>query len=76
MFERVTQLLSEYLKVDKSKITRETDIREDLGADSLVVVEMLFTLEEETGITIPDEVVPTLTKVGTLADYIEKNAKK
>lgn len=76
MFERVTQLLSEYLKVDKSKITRETDIRNDLNADSLAIVEMLFTLEEETGITIPDEMVEQMSVVGTLVDYIEANKTK
>ena len=57
MFEKVTEMLAKYLKADKSAITRDTDIRADLNADSLVIVEMLFTLEEETGITIPDEKV-------------------
>ena len=76
MFERVAELLSKYLKVDPSTITRDTDIRSDLKADSLVVVEMLFTLEEETGIVIPDEKVEELTKVGKLVDYIEENIDK
>lgn len=76
MFERVAQLLSEYLKVDKSKITRETDIRKDLKADSLVLVEMLFTLEDESGIVIPDEKVEDMAIVGNLVDYIEKNRTK
>lgn len=75
MFDKITEMLAKYLKVDKSTITRDTDIRDDLKADSLIVVEMLFALEEETGITIPDEMVEQLTKVGVLADYIEKNAK-
>ncbi|MDE7394499.1 MAG: acyl carrier protein [Clostridiales bacterium] len=75
MFEKITEMLAKYLKVDKNTITRDTDIRDDLKADSLIVVEMLFALEEETGITIPDEMVEQLTKVGVLADYIEKNAK-
>lgn len=75
MFDKITEMLAKYLKVDKNSITRDTDIRDDLHADSLVVVEMLFALEEETGITIPDEMVEQLTKVGVLADYIEKHAK-
>ncbi len=54
MFEKVTQMLADFLKVDKSVITRDTDIRNDLKADSLLVVEMLFALEDETGIIIPD----------------------
>lgn len=76
MFDRVAQLLSEYLKVDRASITPETDIKRDLNADSLVVVEMLFTLEEEMGMTIPDEMIEQLTKVGALVDYIEKNKTK
>ena len=69
-------MLSDYLKVDKSKITRDTDIKKDLKADSLLVVEMLFALEDETGITIPDEMVEQLTNVGALTDYIEANMQK
>ncbi|WP_251616610.1 acyl carrier protein [Pumilibacter muris] len=76
MFEKVTEMLAKYLKADKSAITRDTDIRADLNADSLVIVEMLFTLEEETGITIPDEKVEELTRVGALCDFIESNMKK
>lgn len=76
MFEKVTQMLSDFLKVDKASITRDTDIRNDLKADSLLVVEMLFALEDETGIIIPDEKVEELTKVGALVDYIEANATK
>lgn len=69
-------MLAKYLKVDKSVITRDTDVRADLNADSLLVVEMLFTLEEETGVTIPDEKVEELTRVGALVDYIESEMKK
>ena len=76
MFEKVTQMLADFLKVDKSVITRDTDIRNDLKADSLLVVEMLFALEDETGIIIPDEKVEELTKVDALVDYIEANATK
>ena len=76
MFEKVTQMLADFLKVDKSVITHDTDIRNDLKADSLLVVEMLFALEDETGIIIPDEKVEELTKVGALVDYIEANATK
>jgi len=76
MYEKIVDMLSDYLKVDKSKITRDTDIKKDLKADSLLVVEMLFALEDETGITIPDEMVEQLTNVGALTDYIEANMQK
>lgn len=71
MYEKVVKMLSEYLKADASKITRETDIRKDLKADSLMIVEMLFTLEDEMGITIPDDKVESLTTVGAIVDFIE-----
>lgn len=74
MFEKVKELLAKYLKVDPSTITPDTDIKKDLKADSLLVVEMLFTLEDEMGITIPDEMVEQLTRVGTLVEYLEKAA--
>lgn len=74
MFEKVTQLLAKYLKVDAATITPDTDIRNDLKADSLLVVEMLFALEDEMNITIPDEMVEKLTRVGTLVEYLEKAA--
>ena len=76
MYEKIVDMMSDYLKVDKSKITRDTDIKKDLKADSLLVVEMLFALEDETGITIPDEMVEQLTNVGALTDYIEAKMQK
>ena len=76
MFEKVAEMLGKYLKIDSGTVTRETDVRKDLHADSLLIVEMLFTLEEETGVTIPDDKVETLTKVGDLADFIEKEMQK
>lgn len=76
MFEKVANLLSDFLKVDKSLITREVDIKKDLNADSLIVVEMLFQLEDSLGITIPDEMVEKLTNVGSLVDYLEKISNK
>ena len=51
MYEKVVAMLAQYLDADKNSITRETDLKKDLKADSLVLVELLFTLEEETGIT-------------------------
>lgn len=72
MFEKVVDKLSEYLKVDKSIMTRETDIKNDLNADSLTVVELLFAIEEEYGIVIPDEEITSITTIGGLVDYLEK----
>ena len=76
MFEKIVDKLSEYLQVDKSRITMDTNIRTDLGADSLTVVELLSALEQEYGITIPDDVVESLETVGSLVDYLEKTVKQ
>lgn len=75
IFDKVKALIAEQLDVDASTITRETDIMKDLGADSLDVVEMLMTVEEEWGLVVTDEDVPGLKTVGNVVDYIEKNTK-
>ena len=71
LFDIIVDKLSEYLKVDKSKITMDTNIKTDLNADSLTVVELLFAMEQEYNITIPDEVVDSLKTVGALVRYLE-----
>ena len=75
MFEKVTEMLAKYLNADPATITADTDIKNDLKADSLLVVEMLFALEDEMNITIPDDMVEKLTRVGTLVEYLEKAAQ-
>ncbi len=71
IFEIIVDKLSEYLKVDKEKITLDTNIKTDLAADSLTVVELLFAMEQEYDITIPDEVVDGLETVGDLVKYLK-----
>lgn len=71
MFEEVAELLSKQLNVDISKITADSEIVKDLGADSLDVVEMLMTLEDNTGKTIPEEKVTDLKTVGDVVKLLE-----
>ena len=71
MFEEVAKLLAEQLNVDVSKITEQSEIVQDLGADSLDVVELLYTLEENTGKTIPEEKVTTLKTVGDVVNLLQ-----
>ena len=71
VFDKIVELLAEQLDVDKETITAETRIAEDLNADSLDVVEMLMTLEDEFGITIPDEETSKLTTIKEIADMID-----
>ena len=72
MIEEVAKLLSEQLNIDVSKITEDSEIVKDLGADSLDVVEMLMTLEDKTGKTIPEEKVTDLKTVGDVVKMLEE----
>ena len=72
MKERIIEVLSKQLRIDASEITEDSSIMEDLGADSLDLVEILMTLESEMGIVISDEDALTLKTVGDVADYLER----
>lgn len=72
-FEKISSLISEQLGVEKDKITPESEIVKDLGADSLDVVEMLMGLEEEYGITISEDDAANLRTVGDIAKLIDSN---
>ncbi|MBQ2252664.1 MAG: acyl carrier protein [Clostridia bacterium] len=75
MLEQIKELLANELRIPKEKITDDAAIIEDLGADSLDVVEMLMSLEETFSITVPDEDVVQLKTVRNVAEYIEKKTK-
>lgn len=75
MLEQIKQLLADELRIPKEKITDDAAIIEDLGADSLDVVEMLMSLEETFSITVPDEDVIQLKTVRSVAEYIEAKTK-
>ncbi len=71
MFDEVAKILSEQLGVAQSKITLESDIVKDLGADSLDVVELLMNLEDNTGKTIPEDKVTDVKTVGDVVKLLE-----
>ena len=71
MFEEVAKILAEQLGIAQSKITEDSEIVKDLGADSLDVVELLMTLEDNTGRTIPEEKVADLKTVGDVVKMLE-----
>ena len=73
MLEAVNDILSKQLRVDINSINEDTNIIDDLGADSLDVVEMLMTIEQDYGVVVPDEVISTFKTVGDVARYIENN---
>ncbi|MBQ6051741.1 MAG: acyl carrier protein [Clostridia bacterium] len=73
-FEKVASMISEKFEMPVENITRDTSIIDDLGADSLDIVDMLMMLEEQYNISIPDEVAQEMKTVGDVVDYIEENA--
>ena len=74
--ERVIQIVSNNLGVNKEQITESTSFTEDIGADSLDIVELVMELEEEFEITIPDEEAEKIKTVGEAIDYIVKELGK
>ena len=75
MLEKIQALLAEALNLPLEKVTPNAKIVEDLGADSLDVVELLSRLEDEYGVMIPDEEVENLVTVADVATEIEKLVK-
>ena len=71
IFEKIQEALAEQFEVEPDTITRETDIINDLGADSLDLVELIMALEEEYNITITDESVYEHKTVGDITTFIE-----
>src|SRR5262249_36823900 len=70
--ERVIEIVCENLGVSKEQVTRSTSFTEDVGADSLDIVELVMELEEEFEITIPDDQAEQITTVGEAIDHIER----
>ncbi len=74
MLEKIKALLAEELGVNADEITAETSFKEDLGADSLDVVDLLMSIEDEFGVEVPDDEIENIKTVGSLVSYIEANA--
>ena len=71
--EKVKSIIIEQLGVDADEVTVEASFTEDLGADSLDIVELVMAFEEEFGIEIPDEDAEKIGRVQEAISYIEKN---
>ena len=71
VFEKIKEALAAQFEIDPSKITKETDIMNDLGADSLDLVELVMSLEEEYNISVLDDSIYEYKTVGEIAEYIE-----
>jgi acyl carrier protein len=72
IFEKVRDALAKQFEIDPETITPDTNLIDDLGADSLDVVELIMSVEDEFGIVIDDEAASGLLTVRQIVDYIEK----
>ena len=73
-FDKIKSILAEQLDADPDEMTMETNIAKDLGADSLDVVELLMSIEDEFNVEIPDEEIENIKTIGELVEYIEANS--
>lgn len=71
VFDKIREIIVEQLDVDEDKVTTEASITEDLGADSLDVVDLVMSIEESFDIEIPDEEVENIKTVGDIVKFIE-----
>lgn len=74
IFEKVKAIIVDQLDADEDKITMNTQIVDDLGADSLDMVDLVMSIEEEFDLEIPDDEVENVKTVGDVVKYIEENA--
>lgn len=75
-YEKVREIIANQLSVKAEQITEKSNIAEDLGADSLDLVEILMSLEDEFGVSIPDEAIPEIKTIKDVVEFIETHKKK
>ena len=71
MLEKMKEIIAEQLNVDAEAVTAESSFKEDLGADSLDLFELVMALEDEYSVEIPSEDLEKLTTVGAVMDYLK-----
>ena len=76
VFDKVKDLISEQLDVKADDITEDSSIQDDLGADSLDVVDLVMAIEDEFNVEIPEDQVENIKTVGDIVKFIEDNADK
>ncbi len=74
MFEKIRDIIVEQLGVESEDVKMDSSFVDDLGADSLDIVELIMALEEEFNMEIPDEEAEKIATVGDVVDYIKKNS--
>ncbi|MDR1939445.1 MAG: acyl carrier protein [Clostridiales bacterium] len=72
MFEEIKDTISKQFKVDKSKLTRDTNILSDINADSLDLIDLLMKLEDKYGVQIKDDELEKIKTIGDIEDYFKR----
>ena len=72
MFEKVQAILAKQLRKDPAIITPQSQIKKDLGADSIDILQLLMRIEDQYGIVIPDKALATFTTVADVVNYLEQ----
>lgn len=75
VFDKVKEILVDQLDLDPAQVTMESSFTEDLGADSLDLVDLVMSLEDEFGVEVPDDAIETMKTVGDAVKYIEAHQK-
>lgn len=75
IFEKVKSIIVDQLDVDDDKVTMNANIQDDLGADSLDIVDLVMSFEDEFDLEIPDDQVENIKTVGDVVKYIEENTE-
>lgn len=76
MFDEVKAILAKQLRRDPSQITLQSDIKKDLGADSLDILQLLMRMEDDYGIVIPDQELAGFKTVGDVVAFLDKQPKQ
>ncbi|MBP1533213.1 MAG: acyl carrier protein [Ruminococcus sp.] len=76
VFDKIREIIVEQLDVDEDKVTTDASITEDLGADSLDVVDLVMSIEESFDLEIPDEEVENIKTVGDIVKFIEAKTEE
>ncbi len=71
-FEQVREIICKQLELEESDVTMETNIRDDLGADSLDLVDLAISLEDEFEVEVPDSILEKFETVGDIVKFIEE----
>ncbi|MCR5478404.1 MAG: acyl carrier protein [Ruminococcus sp.] len=76
VFDKIKSIIVDQLDADETEVTMEANIQDDLGADSLDVVDLVMSIEENFDIEIPDEDVENIKTVGDIVKYIEAKVEE